>query len=451
MNFGGNQGNGYSTRPYVKNAAKKNYGTELTDDDITFANGQVYINGVSAGKPDYISPEGRSYYNSSESMDAALKQALGSGQYKTENQKEYTAATKGMNKRYADLYDNRGKLDSATEAMLRATYGGVGQSGERSVLADGSARNGNNMDSLAMQNRANYKAKLNANLNQALLDAMQLNFDNGRGALSDWSTQNERLGEHNLKEQEQNRLDREQKLNERTTDAELAIKRASTYGGDFGSDAGNSKNPYINSDATFNTFYDNVDFNAKHAELLDKYNRFVAEGNAAGANNLVASINALADAREAKIASNPEKYGRFTDRGSLEKVSYVTAENANQSADYKNTNDKIVSDEKVNIYDIDSNERIEMADIASNELLAKLELEITKEIARLNADTQMALEDKQAELQKFIAELTAGVNMAEINANKYIADLDEGLARDQYEYNKAITDEAIKNGVYWGE
>ncbi|MGN1097607.1 MAG: stalk domain-containing protein [Clostridia bacterium] len=92
---------------------------------------------------------------------------------------------------YKDFYDNGNELDPEIEAKIREIYSV--DNGENNILASGSARNGGNIDSLSVQNKAKYDMAVNAQLNQALLDAQQAQYEQTLKILDNYRSQIEGL------------------------------------------------------------------------------------------------------------------------------------------------------------------------------------------------------------------------------------------------------------------
>lgn len=235
----------FAARAGTKGYLKNKYGINASDDDITWRDGQVYLYGQSLGKADGIDAEnGRAYYGDPAAVQAKIDKIVENmpdpGVTKTYNSANSAISTdrSAITDSYGNYLDRVQEwasggnyLDPKIEAAIREAYGYDRAVGGNEALAGGAARNGGNIDSLSMQNRANYNLAVNSAINKALIDAMntQYTIDSGRmdawrsglGQYGDYTNNADNLNitrqkneyDYDIQKRDADRLDRESAAN----------------------------------------------------------------------------------------------------------------------------------------------------------------------------------------------------------------------------------------------
>lgn len=191
----------FAAREGTKGYLKNQYGIDAKDSDITWNDGQVYLYGQSLGKADDINPqEGKAYYRDPGAVTARIDKIVENmpdpGTSRTYNDVNSVAMAdrSAIADEYGRYFDQvRGWTDPETgwinpkiEAAIRSSYDYGKSMGANQALASGAARNSGNIDSLSMQNRANYDLAVNSAVNQAILDALSANREDYRSGLDQY-------------------------------------------------------------------------------------------------------------------------------------------------------------------------------------------------------------------------------------------------------------------------
>ena len=256
--------------------------------------------GVKVGTPDAI-VNGTSYVTDTSVLDKSFNDYIARSGTTRPVETALAQENESAMKKYNDIYDyakNTNPFETAEGKAIMGKYDLAGLQARDNAVASGGASNGGNIDSYAAANAMRQQSSLISQGQTAVLDAHQQKIDNIRGILSDMGVN----------------IDRVFNQDQTAKNNEVArLKEKSTVTGTVPTEWTYGDNNYLNSDGTVKDIYLTDEFDATggfQTMINETENKLKTATNPTEIANLNATLNNLKQAKDIKTSSNP-KYAKY--------------------------------------------------------------------------------------------------------------------------------------------